>query len=63
MQELVQKQIEDFFSGLGIVVEGVEVAFSDSDINVRVMTPDSALLIGMHGKNMESFQHLLSRMV
>lgn len=63
MQELVQKQIEDFFSGLGIVIEWVEVVFSDSDINVRVMTPDSALLIGMHGKNMESFQHLLSRMV
>jgi predicted RNA-binding protein Jag len=35
----------------------------DSDINIRVQTPDSALLIGMHGKNIESFQHLLGRMI
>ena len=61
MQELVQNHISQFFTGLGIVVEGLTVEMIDSDINVSVQTPDSALLIGMHGKNIESFQHLLSR--
>jgi spoIIIJ-associated protein len=28
-----------------------------------VITPDSALLIGMHGKSIESIQHLLSRLL
>jgi predicted RNA-binding protein Jag len=63
MQEEVQKQVSAFFTGLGIVIEWIEVTFVENDINVRVQTPDSALLIGMHGKNIESFQHLLSRML
>jgi predicted RNA-binding protein Jag len=28
-----------------------------------VETPDSAILIGIHGKNIETFQYLLSRMI
>ncbi len=45
------------------MVEAVEVNVQDKDVNVRVQTPDSALLIGMHGKNIEAFQHLLGRMI
>ncbi len=63
MQESVQHIINEFFVGLGIVVEGVEVVLTENDVNVRVQTPDSALLIGMHGKNIESFQHLLGRIL
>lgn len=63
MQESVQTQIQTFFNGLGIVVEALEVNQEGDDINVRVQTPDSALLIWMHGKNIESFQHLLGRMM
>lgn len=32
------------------------------DVSVRLETPDSPLIIGMHGKNLEIFQHLLGRM-
>ena len=28
---------------------------------MTIQTPDSPLLIGMHGKNIEAFQHLLGR--
>ena len=31
------------------------------DLSVEIRTPDSPLLIGMHGKNLEAFQHILGR--
>ena len=59
MQELFEK----FFHGLGIEVTAVSVTQEWTDISVRLETPDSPLIIGMHGKNLEVFQHLLGRMV
>ncbi len=63
MQELVQAHVTQFFTGLWVTIENIEVAIVDTDINIRVQTPDSALLIWMHGKNIESFQHLLGRIL
>ena len=59
MQELLEK----FFHGLGIEVTSISVIHEWSDISLRLETPDSPLIIGMHGKNLEVFQHLLGRMV
>lgn len=59
MQELIEK----FFRGLGIEVSSVTVEEAGEDIHVRLETTDSPLIIGMHGKNLEVFQHLLGRMV
>ncbi len=58
----MQELFEQFFQGLGINVWIVEVIESGNDISVRLETTDSPLIIGMHGKNLEIFQHLLSRM-
>jgi predicted RNA-binding protein Jag len=63
MNEAIDNQVRSFFSGLGIVIEDITITHVDTDIHVRVQTPDSALMIGMHGKNLEAFQHILSRIV
>jgi predicted RNA-binding protein Jag len=55
--------ITEFWTRLGIVTTSMTVETLWEDINIRVETPDSALLIGMHGKNIEALQHLLGRML
>lgn len=59
MQELFEK----FFHGLGIEVTSITIIEEGGDISLRLETPDSPLIIGMHGKNLEVFQHLLCRML
>lgn len=54
--------IETFFQNLGIHLESVTTREDGEDLYVEVKTPDSNLLIGMHGKNLEAIQHLLGRM-
>jgi predicted RNA-binding protein Jag len=63
MEEKIHSLVEKFFHGLGIVFTELVVEVQDQDIQVSLQTPDSAILIGMHGKNIEVFQHLLSRMI
>jgi predicted RNA-binding protein Jag len=63
MEGKTRSLVETFFQGLGIVFTELVVEVQDQDIQVSLQTPDSALLIGMHGKNMEVFQHLLGRMI
>jgi predicted RNA-binding protein Jag len=63
MNEAIDSQVRSFFSGLGIVIEDITITHTDTDLHVRLQTPDSALLIGMHGKSLEAFQHILSRIV
>ena len=58
----MQELFDTFFRWLGIEVTSVSVTEDGDDISVKVETPDSPLLIGMHGKNLEIFQHLLGRM-
>jgi predicted RNA-binding protein Jag len=63
MEHTLSPFVIDFFTKLGIVTTSITVDQVWEDINIRVETPDSALLIGMHGKNIEVFQHLLTRMI
>lgn len=51
--------LDTFFSNLGISVTALEIQEADDDLSVRIETPDSPLLIGIHGKNIEAFQHLI----
>jgi predicted RNA-binding protein Jag len=53
--------LETFFSSLGIEITSLEVKEEADDISVRIETPDSPLLIGIHGKSLEAFQHFLGR--
>lgn len=63
MENTLLPFVTKFFTKLGIVTTNISVTVLGEDINIQVETPDSALLIGMHGKNIEVFQHLLSRMI
>ena len=63
MENVILPLIREFWTGLGITTTSITIDTVWDDINIRVETPDSALLIGMHGKNIEAFQHLLSRMI
>lgn len=63
MENTLLPFVTEFFTKLGIVTTNISVTVLGEDINIQVETPDSALLIGMHGKNIEVFQHLLSRMI
>lgn len=63
MENTLLPFVSRFWTGLGITTTSISVETIWEDINIRVETPDSALLIGMHGKNIEAFQHLLSRMI
>lgn len=55
--------ISTFFQNLGIQITSLDVREDDADIYVSLHTPDSPLLIGIHGKTLESFAHLLGRMI
>jgi predicted RNA-binding protein Jag len=55
--------VQTFFTGLGITITTLTVEREWDNIDIRIVTPDSALLIGMHGKSIESIQHLLSRLL
>lgn len=63
MEHALTPFVSEFFIGLGISVESLSIEQIGDDINITIKTNDSALLIGMHGKNIEVFQHLLSRMI
>lgn len=57
----MQEYLSTFFTGLGIAVTNLTVTEEADDLSIRIETPDSPLLIGQHGKNIESFQHLIGR--
>ena len=63
MQDTIQSLVTEFWQWLGITLEKVETIVSGEDVNIYIQTPDSALIIGMHGKSLESFNHILSRMI
>jgi predicted RNA-binding protein Jag len=63
MTESITKIVNDFFLGLGISLTSVNVVLADDEANIKIETPDSALLIGMHGKTLEALGHLLGRMI
>lgn len=53
--------LSTFFTRLGISVTSLTVTEESDDLSIRIETSDSPLLIGQHGKNIESFQHLIGR--
>ncbi len=53
--------LDSFFSNLGITITTLDIKEDADDLSVRIETPDSPLLIGIHGKNIEAFQHLIGR--
>ncbi len=55
--------VRQFFENLGITLEWFSVNLSGEELNITLQTPESSLLIGMHGKNLESFQHIIARMI
>jgi predicted RNA-binding protein Jag len=63
MEHIIFPLVNEFFMKLGIIVTTITVDQIREDINIRVETPDSALVIGIHGKNIEIFQYLLSRII
>ena len=63
MEHTLLPFVTEFFTKLGIQLDHLSIHQIQEDINIEIKTPDSALLIGMHGKNIEVFQHLLSRMI
>ncbi len=54
--------ITSFFTGTGIIIENLDIKHEWEDLYITIQTPDSHLIIGMHGKNLDAFQHLLWRM-
>ncbi len=64
MSEKVKSLIESFFQGLHIEVTNLTIEETEPNVfMVHLETPDSALVIGMHGAGMDSFRHLLGRIV
>lgn len=63
MQESIRDLVETFWKGTGLSLQLVETVIDGDDVNIRIETPDSALVIGIHGRSLESFVHILSRMI
>jgi predicted RNA-binding protein Jag len=66
MQETVHEIALKFFTLMGVEVEAVVVEAEEEKrriFRVTVKTPDSKLLIGVHGQTLETMRHLLTRLV
>lgn len=55
--------IDQFFRKLGIQIDSLHIEEREEEIQIDIQTPDSALLIGMHGKNIAPIRHLLTRIL
>ena len=65
MNDAIRELSTKFFSLMDITLEHIQVDLEDADRNIyriSVKTPDSKLLIGVHGQTLELITHLLSRM-
>jgi predicted RNA-binding protein Jag len=66
MFEKVKALAENFFRLMGVTVDEINVtedAGEKSIFNIAIKTPDSKLLIGIHGQTLEIIKQLLSRMI
>lgn len=63
MQDTIVDLVGQFWKWLGITLEKLETIVINDDVNITIQTPDSALIIGMHGKSLESFCHVLARLI
>lgn len=66
MKEQIEQIGVRFFTLMGVQVDGLSAEAEEEKrriYRVTVKTPDSKLLIGVHGQSLESIQHLLTRIV
>lgn len=66
MRDSIQELSTKFFSLMSVAIDSVEVDAEDTERNiyrVTIKTPDSKLLIGVHGQTLDLTTHLLSRMI
>ena len=65
MQAVLHTLVQDFFTQMGISFESLEFTCQDPEAHIyqaTVHTPDSKILIGVHGQTLDHIKHLLSRM-
>jgi predicted RNA-binding protein Jag len=63
MNDTLIQTFEKFLKYMNISVDGLTVnQWSDGDYQIDIKTPDSALLIGIHGQNIQALSHIFSRM-
>lgn len=66
MQEQILSISRNFFTLMGLSIEDVVVSPQDEKKGiylVQVKTPDSKILIGIHGQTLEMTKHLLTRVL
>ena len=66
MKDSIHELSAKFFSLMTVAVDSIEVDSEDDErdiYRVTVKTPDSKLLIGVHGQTLDLTKHLLCRMV
>ncbi|MFZ4460977.1 MAG: hypothetical protein ACOYN2_00010 [Patescibacteria group bacterium] len=66
MKDSIQELSTKFFSLMSVAVDSIEVTAEDVErhiYRITVKTPDSKLLIGVHGQTLDLTTHLLSRMI
>lgn len=66
MQEQIRDISRNFFTLMGLDLEDVAVECEDPKRGiylVQVKTPDSKILIGIHGQTLEMATHLLTRIL
>lgn len=65
MQDTLRALVQEFFTRMGISYEMVGFTCQDEGTHIyeaKIQTPDSKILIGVHGQTLDSIKHLLSRM-
>ncbi len=65
MIETIHQHLYTFFGQMKVSITSLQITTENDDTiyNVRIETPDSALIIGIHGQNLQAFNHLLGRMI
>ena len=65
MQAVLHALVMEFFTKMGITFEMVGFQCQDESAHIyeaHIQTPDSKILIGVHGQTLDHIKHLLSRM-
>lgn len=62
--EIIKSLTEDFFQKLCIEIENIEINIEEENIiNISLKTPDSPLVIGYSGKNLEDIRTVLKQIL
>lgn len=66
MQEAINSFAKEFFTKMEIAFDSLATVTEDEErsiYRIDIQTPDSKLLIGVHGQTLEFLTHLLARML